>query len=113
MTTVDATVIRQVADRFRRHFGADRVSEFDEPRAASEDVGIYGGTLGIPTAFWLWGGLDPEVFKQSEETGEPVPGNHSPLFAPVLEPTLTTGVEALTVAAVELLATAEDGAKVR
>jgi hippurate hydrolase len=107
LTTVDATVMRQVADRFRTHFGADRVTEIDQPAAASEDVGIYGSTLGIPTAFWLWGGSDPEVVRQAEETAKPVPANHSPLFAPVLEPTLTTGVEALTAAALELLATAE------
>jgi hippurate hydrolase len=28
-----------------------------------------------------------------------LPGNHSPYFAPVVEPTLTTGIQALTVAA--------------
>jgi hypothetical protein len=28
-----------------------------------------------------------------------LPGNHSPHFAPVIEPTLTTGIQALTVAA--------------
>ncbi|HEX7827027.1 MAG TPA: amidohydrolase [Mycobacterium sp.] len=106
-TTVDADAMRQVADRFRLHFGEDRVSEFHEPRAASEDVGIYGATLGIPTAFWLWGGTDPEVLKQAAETAKPVPGNHSPLFAPLVEPTLTTGVEALTVAALDVLTTSE------
>lgn len=106
-TTVDAAVMRQVADRFRAHFGADRVLEFDEPRAASEDVGVYGATLGVPTAFWFWGGSDPDVFKQAAQTAKPVPGNHSPLFAPLIEPTLTTGVEALTSAALELLATAD------
>jgi hippurate hydrolase len=105
-TTVDAAEMRQVADRFRRHFGADRVLEFDEPRAASEDVGVYGATLGVPTAFWFWGGIDPDFLKQAAQTAKPVPGNHSPLFAPVIEPTLTTGVEALTVAALEVLATA-------
>jgi hypothetical protein len=28
-----------------------------------------------------------------------LPGNHSPYFAPVVEPTLTTGIQALTLAA--------------
>ena len=57
------------------------MSEFDEPKAASEDVGIYGATLGVPTAFWLWGGIDPEVLKQAEETANPFPAT-IPRYSP-------------------------------
>jgi hypothetical protein len=41
--------------------------------------------------------------KQSRETGIPLPTLHSALFAPVPEPTLRTGVKAMTVAVLELL----------
>jgi len=38
-----------------------------------------------------------------------VPSNHSPLFAPVLHPTLRTGVETLVVGALEKLAAPDAG----
>lgn len=56
----------------------------------SEDFGLLPAALGVPGVYWFFGGLPPEVVD-----GEgPVPSSHSPLFAPVLEPTLTTAVTA-------------------
>jgi hypothetical protein len=68
---------------------------------ASEDVGYFGGAAGVPTVFWFWGGLDTKTVLAAMAEGQlgSLPGNHSPLFAPVIEPTLTTGVQALTLAA--------------
>lgn len=103
VTVVDEPVMQQLATLFREHFGADHVFESPNPLAGSEDVGLFGSTAGVPTAFWFWGGYAPEVFEESAKTGLPVPTNHSPRFAPVLEPTLTTGVEALTIAALSRL----------
>ncbi|MFI9389064.1 amidohydrolase [Kutzneria sp. NPDC052558] len=82
----DATLT--TVDAFVRHFGEQRVTEVPR-QTASEDVGVYGQAIGVPTVFWFWGGMD----------GDARPSNHSPEFAPVIEPTLTTGVEALVVAA--------------
>lgn len=105
VTVVDDPVMQELATVFREHFGAERVIENPEPLAASEDVGHFGTTAGAPTAFWFWGGYSQERFDESARSGRPVPTNHSPLFAPVLEPTLSTGVEALTVAALSRLKT--------
>ncbi|WP_458318104.1 amidohydrolase [Mycolicibacterium brisbanense] len=105
VTVVDDTVMQQLAAVFRDHFGAERVIENPQPVAASEDVGQFGTTAGVPTAFWFWGGYPQETYDESARTGRPVPTNHSPLFAPVLEPTLSTGVEALTIAALSRLNT--------
>ncbi|BBX48009.1 M20 family metallopeptidase [Mycobacterium cookii] len=103
ITTVDDTVMHEIAVDFREHFGEGRVFESDQPLAGSEDVGLFGSELGVPTAFWFWGGLDQQLIKEIAEGRKPLPSNHSPEFAPVIEPTLSTGVEALTVAALSRL----------
>jgi amidohydrolase len=103
VTTVDDTVMQELATVFRTHFGAARVLESPQPVAASEDVGFFGDTLGVPTAFWFWGGYDAEQIQRAVDAGKPLPSNHSPEFAPALEPTLSTGVEALTLAALTQL----------
>ncbi|HKZ03688.1 MAG TPA: hypothetical protein VJ180_15705, partial [Pyrinomonadaceae bacterium] len=54
------------------------------------------------TMFWL-GAVDPAKARQSRETGTPLPSLHSALFAPLPEPTLRTGVKAMTLAALELM----------
>jgi hippurate hydrolase len=70
---------------------------------ASEDFGYFSLDQQIPTTiFWL-GASDAAKLKQSRETGVPLPGLHSALFAPVPEPTLRTGIKAMTSAVLELM----------
>ncbi|MFL5332254.1 MAG: hypothetical protein ACJ8H8_03540 [Geminicoccaceae bacterium] len=49
----------------------------------------------------LRGGTDPESFEKVEKVGKlnELPVNHSPDFAPVIEPTLRVGIEAMLAAA--------------
>jgi metal-dependent amidase/aminoacylase/carboxypeptidase family protein len=84
----------------RRHFSADRVRETG-PASASEDFGSFGAEWHAPSVFWFVGGTDPECYAQAKEAGRlnEIPTNHSPRFAPVIHPTLQTGIEALIVAA--------------
>ncbi|MCQ4207432.1 amidohydrolase [Streptomyces longispororuber] len=91
---------------FTDHFGAERIMPMP-PVNASEDVGVFGASLGVPTVFWFWGGLDTQTVVSALQEGrlDELPGNHSPYFAPLIEPTLSTGVEALTVAAMTWLDT--------
>ena len=53
-----------------------------------------------PSVFWFVGGTNPETYRKAKDAGRlnELPVNHSPLFAPVIHPTLQTGVEALVVA---------------
>jgi amidohydrolase len=73
--------------------------------AGSEDVGVLATAAGAPLAYWLFGGADPALFAGVTSVDEArvivdgLPSNHSPYFAPVIEPTITTGVAALTAAA--------------
>jgi hippurate hydrolase len=71
----------------------------------SEDVGILATAAGVPCVYWLLGGADPAAFAGAAGIDEVarivrgLPSNHSPLFAPVIEPTLGTGIAALVSAA--------------
>jgi hippurate hydrolase len=50
----------------------------------------------------LLGGTDPALFTTGDMTDpalQTIPSNHSPRYAPVIEPTLTIGVTALVTAA--------------
>jgi len=96
----DADATKRVADAFRRYFPAERVRQTG-PAPASEDFGSFGTEWHVPSVFWFVGGTDPDVYAQAQKAGRlnELPVNHSPLFAPVIHPTLKTGVETLVVAA--------------
>ena len=96
----DAEATRRVVEAFRRHFPAERVRQTGAA-PASEDFGSFGTEWHAPSVFWFVGGTDPEVYAKAEKAGRlnELPVNHSPLFAPVIRPTLQTGVETLVVAA--------------
>ena len=101
----DPVASRRVADAFRKHFPAERVRETG-PAPASEDFGSFGAEWQVPSVFWFVGGTDPETYEKAKSEGRlnEIPTNHSPLFAPVLHPTLEAGVEAMVVAALAWLA---------
>ena len=96
----DAEATRRVVDAFRQHFPAERVRQTG-PASASEDFGSFGTEWHVPSVFWFVGGTDPDVYAQAKKAGRvnELPVNHSPLFAPVIHPTLATGIETLVVAA--------------
>ena len=96
----DPEATKRVADAFRRHFPAERVQE-TKPTTASEDFGSFGAEWGAPSVFWFIGGTDPDRYAKAKKEGKmgDIPTNHNPRFAPVIHPTLETGVEALVAAA--------------
>lgn len=60
-----------------------------------------------PSSYWIYGGIDPEVWDKAEKEGrlgEDIPINHSALFAPVIMPTLQIATDAYAVAALTWLA---------
>jgi hippurate hydrolase len=78
---------------------------FDEdPLMASEDFGLFGlEGHSIPTVmFWL-GAMDPVKLAAAQAAGASLPGPHTSLFEPIPEPTLRTGVTAMTSVAIALL----------
>ena len=71
------------------------------PTSASEDFGSFGAEWHAPSVFWFVGGTDRDAYAKAKAAGKvnEIPSNHNPRFAPVLHPTLRTGVESLVVAA--------------
>lgn len=104
--TNDPAATLRVADSFKRFFPADRVQE-TQPTTASEDFGSFGTGWHAPSVFWFVGGTDPETYARAHKAGTiaEIPTNHNPRFAPVIHPTLQTGVEAMSVAAYTWLST--------
>ena len=62
-----------------------------EPITPSEDFAYFLNT-GIPGFYFDLGGADPEKFTQAKASGIMLPSNHSPLFAPDIDPALHTGI---------------------
>ena len=98
----DPKLVERLAAAFKQALGEENVVQVP-PIMASEDFGEFSLDHKIPTTiFWL-GASEPAKLKVSRETGVPVPGLHSALFAPVPESTLRTGVKAMTSAVLELM----------
>jgi hippurate hydrolase len=95
----------RVAAALRAHFGADRVRHTG-PAPASEDFGCFGTAWDVPSVYWFVGGTDPNLYAKAKAEGRinELPVNHNPAFAPVVHPTLETGVEAMSVAALAWIA---------
>ena len=82
--------------------GAGNVEEAQSVMG-SEDVGLFSLEGKIPAMMFRLGVSDPDKLRQSRATGVPLPGQHSPLFAPVYAPSITTGVTAMTAMALDVL----------
>ena len=98
----DPALTRRLAAAFKNWFGAANVRPV-KPVMGGEDFSEYGRTTDkIPIClFWL-GAVKPEWLAESEKSGKPLPSLHSSQFAPAPEPTLKTGVTAMTAAVLEL-----------
>ncbi|WIM12981.1 M20 family metallopeptidase [Enhydrobacter sp.] len=94
----DKSASERIAAAFRTYFPADRVRHTG-PAPASEDFGCFGSEWHVPSVFWFVGGTDPTTYAKAKEAGRinELPVNHSPQFAPVIHPTLRTGIETLVV----------------
>ena len=54
---------------------------------------------GVPSFYFWLGVADPVKFKEAKASGVQLPSNHSPFFAPDMEPSLKTAIEAEVVVA--------------
>jgi amidohydrolase len=105
LTINDDAVTARVEEPFRAHFG-ERYLSASPPLGGSEDFANLATAHGIPYCYWIFGGTDPQKWDEAEKNGtlaRDIPINHSPFFAPVLQPTMTIGVDALILAALAFL----------
>ncbi|HEX9038062.1 MAG TPA: M20 family metallopeptidase [Ktedonobacterales bacterium] len=100
LVTNDARATNRVVSALRQRFSEQRVAE-TEPTSASEDFGVFGTAWRVPSVFWFVGCVDADEYAKARAAGKlnELPTNHNPRFAPVIHPTLETGVEALVTAA--------------
>ncbi len=94
----DGAITARTAAVFKAAFG-DMASE-RPPITASEDYSEF-VMAGVPSLYFFIGMDDPKKMAEAKAQGIPRPTNHSPYFAPVPEPTIRTGVEAMTLAVPE------------
>jgi amidohydrolase len=99
ITDNDAKATAKLVEAFDAHFG-DRSYE-TQPASASEDFSVFGRNWKVPYVFWFVGGTDPKIYLDAKRTNQlnSIPNNHSPKFAPVIHPTLKTGLQAMMTAA--------------
>jgi len=99
----DPALTAREAAALKKGLGAENVIE-DKPVMGSEDFGLFGlEGHQIPTLMLRVGAIDAERIASSQKTGVPLPSLHSALFWPVPEPTIRTGVKAMTLAVMELM----------
>jgi metal-dependent amidase/aminoacylase/carboxypeptidase family protein len=99
----DPALALRVRTALTKALGAKNV--IDTPRImGSEDFGVLGyDDHKIPvTMFWL-GAADPVKLAAATAAGKDLPGPHTSKFEPLPEPTLKTGVTAMTSVAISLL----------
>ena len=103
----DPALSAQVHEILVTTFGAERVLP-EEKRMGSEDVGVFGMSADlkrheIPVAYFRLGAMDPVKFAAATNAGKPLPGLHTSRFEPLPQPTIETGVTAMTAVATALL----------
>jgi hippurate hydrolase len=88
----DPALAQRLRGALESALGKDKVVT-QEPITASEDFSYF-VEQGIPGFYFTLGGADPEKLAQAKAAGTMLPSNHSPLFAPDVDPALHTGIAA-------------------
>lgn len=97
----DPALTERTAAVFREAFGDAAIARTDYI-TASEDYSRY-ALPGVRSLFFEIGIYDPARVAAAANGGEPVPFNHSPAYAPLPEPTIRTGVKAMSLAVLGVL----------
>ncbi|OBT44239.1 hypothetical protein VE00_05484 [Pseudogymnoascus sp. WSF 3629] len=102
-TINDEATVKALRGNFESYFKENLVET--EPATASEDFSLLATAVGAPYVMWTFGGVDPPIWDDAVAKGtvDALPNNHSPYFAPVIEPTIRTAVDALSIGALIFL----------
>lgn len=95
----------RVISRFRERFGEDRVRQVP-PTMAGEDFSQFrlADPDGVQSLLFWVGAIPQDKWDAAKGNPKVLPGLHSPQWAPDPEPTIATAVEAMTAAALDVLA---------
>ncbi|MBI5393873.1 MAG: amidohydrolase [Verrucomicrobia bacterium] len=98
----DPALTQRLVKTFGAWFGKENIKT-RPPSMGAEDFGLYAHSAKVPGCmFWL-GAVEPARWQESERTGKPLPSLHNSRFHPLREPTLKTGLTAMTAAVLELM----------
>lgn len=105
ITLNDTHLAEQLQNSFKHFFGERFwIPPMDEP---VEDFSILGGSWKVPFVYWKLGSTDPSEWDEAARKGgniiEHLPTNHSPWFAPAPELTISTGMDAMSLASLLFL----------
>lgn len=99
----DPVLTRRVRGALTTWLGADKVTSVDA-EMGGEDFSRYGRTAErVPICMFRLGAVAPAAIEESRRTGVGLPSLHSNKFAPVPEPTIKTGITAMTGVALDIL----------
>jgi amidohydrolase len=102
----DPALAQRLREPLEAALGKDKVVT-GEPITPSEDFSYF-VEQGVPGFYFSLGGADPEKLAQAKAAGTRLPSNHSPLFAPDVDPALHTGITAEVAVLRNLLNTSAD-----
>jgi amidohydrolase len=97
----DTVLTRHLAGTLEGVLGKGNVVT-EDPIMTSEDYSFF-VEAGVPSFYFTLGVADPQKYADARAAGKELPSNHSPLFAPVAEPGLRTGITAETMILRDLL----------
>ncbi|PSL07676.1 hippurate hydrolase [Cecembia rubra] len=99
----DFQLTEQMVKVFKANLGEEKVVEV-KAQMIGEDFSRFGmQDKKIPITMFYLGANDPTFLKKAKEEGLEIPGLHSPYFAPLPEPTIKTGVKAMSIFAMDIL----------
>ena len=98
----DEPTTKRLAASFLEYFGSEIFDPACQRMNFSEDFTVLATSRDRPCSFWFFGGTDSNLWDEAtrrRSLDQDIPVNHSPFFAPVIQPTMQRGVDALTLAA--------------
>lgn len=97
----DPKTTERIAERLKQVMGDPNVVQ-GHPMMASDDFAEY-RSAGVPSVMLELGAVNPTKFDEAKKANQPIPGPHSPYFAPDREPSLKTGIQVEMAAILELM----------
>lgn len=101
-TLNDPALAARVQAAFVQKLGKARVIDLD-PSMASEDFQLFGLAAKVPSVIYWLGGVPQAKWDAAQQGGPAIPSLHNGGWAPDPGPTIATGVETMTAAAVMLM----------
>jgi amidohydrolase len=107
----DPALTQRVAATLRPVLGQANVVAL-KPEMVGEDFAVYGlAEPRVPICMFRLGTSDPEALRESQRSGTPLPALHSSRYAPMPGPTISTGITAMSTAALDLLGRGQGGGR--